>query len=195
MLDLVKSETERIESRFLEPACGSGNFLVPVLQRKLGTVEARYRASDFELRHFALSAVMSIYGIELLADNAEECRDNLLSVFASFLKVTADDVILRAASVVLGVNIVNGDALTMLNSSGQPIMFAEWAYLGKGRFQRRDFRFDALTQMSLYGEGTLFEGMDKAEIFRAEKDDYPPLAISEIASAGPYSARGKNEVA
>ena len=74
MLDLVKSEAERIDSRFLEPACGSGNFLVPVLQRKLATVEARYGKSEFERRHHALLALMSIYGIELLADNVAECR-------------------------------------------------------------------------------------------------------------------------
>lgn len=182
MLDLVKSESVRIESRFLEPACGSGNFLVPVLERKLATVEARYRSSDFELRHFALAALMSIYGIELLTDNAEECRKNLLGVFNSFLKADNTDDIVQAAEVVLSLNIVNGDALTMLDRGGKPIMFAEWAYLGKGRFQRRDFRFDVLTQMSLFGEGTLFEGMDKAEIFRAEKDDYPPLSISGIGA-------------
>lgn len=193
MLDLVKSESVRIESRFLEPACGSGNFLVPVLERKLATVKARYRSSDFELRHFALAALMSIYGIELLVDNAEECRDNLLSVFNSFLKADSADDIVQAAEVVLDLNIVNGDALTMLDSAGKPIMFAEWAYLGKGRFQRRDFRFDALTQMSLFGEGTLFEGMDKAEIFRAEKDDYPPLSISDIAAMSSSATRDKKE--
>lgn len=196
MLDLVKSESERIDSRFLEPASGSGNFLVPVLERKLSTVKAKYRSSDFELRHYALAALMSIYGIELLADNAKECRDNLLTVFSSFLKAVDSDDIVRAGSVVLGLNIVNGDALTMLNSAGRPIMFAEWAYLGKGLFQRRDFRFDALTQMSLYGEGTLFEGMDKADIFRAEKDDYPPLSISDIAaSRGSYPSQDEDEVA
>lgn len=191
MLDLVKHESERIDSRFLEPACGSGNFLVPVLERKLSTVKARYRSSDFELRHFALAALMSIYGIELLADNAEECRENLLAVFNSFLKADSGDDTVQAAEVVLSLNIVNGDALTMLDSAGKPIMFPEWAYLGKGRFQRRDFRFDALTQMSLFGEGTLFEGMDKAEIFRAEKDDYPPLSISDIAAMSSSAMRAE----
>ena len=181
MLDLVKSETERIDSRFLEPACGSGNFLVPILERKLTVVLSRYRASEFEKRHFALMALMSVYGIELLADNAEECRENLLEVFSTFLIVESGHEIITAARVVIDANIVNGDALTMLDSSGSPILFAEWAYLGKGLFQRRDFRFDALTQMSLFGEGTLFDSMDKAEIFRAEKDDYPPLSISAIA--------------
>ena len=195
MLDLVKSESERVESRFLEPACGSGNFLIPVLERKLAAVKARYRSSDFELRHYALTALMSIYGIELLADNAEECRENLCEVFRSFLKADDDKDIARAAKVVAGLNIVNGDALTMLNSSGEPIHFAEWAYLGQGRFQRRDFLFDTLTQRSLYGEGTHFEGMDRAEIFRAEKDDYTPLSISDIAAMGPSSSRDNHEVA
>src|SRR5271155_5214767 len=81
MLDLVKGESERIDSRFLEPACGSGNFLVPVLKRKLNTVHARYGQSDFERRHQSLLALMCIYGIELLDDNVAECRDNLLAVF------------------------------------------------------------------------------------------------------------------
>src|SRR5471030_871541 len=82
MLDLVKGETERIDSRFLETACGSGNFLVPVLQRKLAAVEAKFGRSDFEKRHYALLAVMCTYGIELLADNITECRASMLEVFA-----------------------------------------------------------------------------------------------------------------
>src|ERR1700691_6399861 len=84
MLDLVKGETERIDSRFLEPACGSGNFLVPVLQRKLAAVEAKYGKSDFERRHYALLAAMCTYGIELFADNIAECRANMLEVFGDY---------------------------------------------------------------------------------------------------------------
>ena len=87
MLDLVKGETERIDSRFLEPACGSGNFLVPVLQRKLVAVEAKYGKSDFERRHYALFALMCIYGVELLIDNIAECRANLLEIFADYLNL------------------------------------------------------------------------------------------------------------
>ena len=196
MLDLVKSESERIDSRFLEPACGSGNFLVPVLQRKLNTVKARYRKNDFENRHFSLLAVMSIYGIELLEDNTLECRENLLDTFAEYLKVDATDVAYIAAREILAANIVQGDALTMQTSANEPIVFPEWAYLGKGRFQRRDFRFDALTQMSLFGEGTLFEGMDKHDIFVPEKD-YPPLTIADIAGISdvdpPSGTKGAND--
>src|SRR6266567_553626 len=91
MLNLVKAETERIDSRFLEPACGSGNFLVPVLQRKLRAVELKFGESDFEKRHYALLALMCIYGIELLADNIAECRANLLEIFADYLDLHGSD--------------------------------------------------------------------------------------------------------
>jgi type I restriction-modification system DNA methylase subunit len=85
MLDLIKGESERIDSRFLEPAFGSGNFLVPVLQRKLAAVEAKFGKADFDRQHYALLAVMCTYGIEILADNIAECRANMLEVFAEYL--------------------------------------------------------------------------------------------------------------
>src|SRR5205823_14001906 len=95
MLDLVKDETERIDSRFLEPACGDGNFLVPVLRRKLAAVELKYGKSDFERRHYALLGLMCIYGIELLPDNIADCRANLLEVFADFLNLAQSDELYR----------------------------------------------------------------------------------------------------
>ncbi|HMY11741.1 MAG TPA: N-6 DNA methylase, partial [Turneriella sp.] len=170
MLDLVKSETERIDSRFLEPACGSGNFLVKVLQRKLAAVELKYGQSDFEKRHYALLGVMCTYGIELLPDNIAECRANMLEAFAEYLKIDTSDEFYRAAAYVLSQNLIHGDALSMRTAAGEAITFAEWGYLGKGKFQRRDFRLDMLTQMSaISGEGTLFAQMGKHEIFVPEK--------------------------
>src|SRR6266536_476555 len=142
MLDLVKDETDRIVSRCLEPAGGSGNVLVPIRQRKLAAVEIKYRKSDFERRHYALLGLMCIYGIELLADNIAECRANVLEIVAEYLNIDKSDDLYRAASYVLSQNLVHGDALTMRTHEGQPITFAEWGYLGKGKFQRRDFRFD-----------------------------------------------------
>src|ERR1700681_2912465 len=121
MLDMVKGETERIDSRFLESSCGSGNFLVPVLQRKLAAVELKFGKSDFEKRHYALLAVMCTYGIELLADNIAECRANLLAILADYLTLEESDDLHRAAYYVLSQNLVHGDALTMRNSDGQPI--------------------------------------------------------------------------
>ena len=179
MLNLVKSESERIDARFLEPACGSGNFLIPVLHRKLTSVKARHGRNDFEKRHYALLALMGIYGIELLADNAQACRGNLLATFTEFLGDDTNDQWQRAAAAVLKANIVQGDALTMTTVNGEPIRFPEWGYLGKGRFQRRDFRYESLTQRSSIS-GTLFEHLDEHEVFRPTKE-HPPMTVQEIA--------------
>src|ERR1700674_5629544 len=121
MLDLVKHETERIDSRFLEPACGSGNFLVRVLQRKLAAVETKFGKSDFEKRHYALLALMCLYGIELLPDNIAECRANLLDIFAEYLNLDPSDDLYRAAFCVLSQNLIHGDALTMRAHDALPI--------------------------------------------------------------------------
>ena len=125
MLDLVQAETQRIDSRFLEPACGNGNFLVPALRRKLAAVEIKYGKSDFERRHYALLAVMCTYGIELLIDNISECRANLLVILAEYLNLDSADEVIRAASYVLSQNLVHGDALAMRAHDDQPITFAE----------------------------------------------------------------------
>ena len=179
MLDLVKGETERIDSRFLEPACGSGNFLVPILERKLAAVQARYGKSAFEKRHYALFALMCVYGIELLGDNAAECRENLEGTFARVLKLEPADSLVLAARAVLAVNIVQGDALAMTDATGEPIVFPEWGYLGRGRYQRRDFRFDALTQRSA-ASGTLFDAFEEHEIFTPVRT-YPAMSVDDIA--------------
>ncbi|MBI5860992.1 MAG: N-6 DNA methylase [Rhodocyclales bacterium] len=181
MLDLVKDESERIDSRFLEPACGSGNFIVNVLQRKLAAVECKFGKSDFEKQHYALKALMCIYGIELLADNIAECRENMLEVFTDYLNMQEADDFYRAASFVLSQNLVHGDALTMRTSGGEAITFAEWGYLGKGKFMRRDFRFDILTHSSAFSqEGSLFAHLGKHEIFTPTKT-YSPMTVSELA--------------
>ena len=179
MINLVKDESERIDSRFLEPACGSGNFLVPVLRRKLATVQARHGRSDFEKRHYALFALMCIYGIELLADNAQECRENLLETFNEYLGNDIDDEWSRAAKAVLEANIVQGDALMMTGADGGPITFPGWGYLGKGKYQRHDYRYDSLTQRASF-KGSLWDLLDEHEIFRPTKH-YPTMSVQEIA--------------
>lgn len=182
MLDLVKAETERIDSRFLEPACGSGNFLVKILQRKLVAVELKYGKSAFERQHYALLALMCIYGIELLPDNIVECRANVLAIFTEYLDLDEDDAMYSAACFVLSQNLVHGDALTMRRHDQKPISFAEWGYLGKGRFQRRDFQLDSLANTSALGlKGSLFAQVQNHEVFMPTKT-YPPMTVGELAS-------------
>lgn len=190
MLDLVKDETERIDSRFLEPACGSGNFLVRILGRKLAAVELKYGRSDFERRCYALLAVMCIYGIELLPDNIAECRANLLEILDEALNLEESDDLHRAAFYVLSQNLVHGDALSMRTHDDQPITFAEWGYLGKGKYQRRDFRLDILTQSAAFSaEDSLFSLLGRHELFVPSKD-YPPLTIGQLAALGGAKEEG-----
>ena len=179
MLDLVEPETQRIDARFLEPACGSGNFLVQILQRKLAAVELKYGKYEFEKRHYALLGLMCIYGIELLADNIAECKANLLEIFAEYLGVGKSDQFYLAADYVLSQNLVHGDALTMCTHDGQAITFAEWGYLGKGKFQRRDFRLDTLAMSSTF---SAFSPLNKHEVFTPVKT-YSPMTVRELARA------------
>jgi hypothetical protein len=189
MLDLVKGETERIDSRFLEPACGSGNFLVPILQRKLAAVEARYGKNDFEKRHYALLALTSCYGIELLADNIAECRANMLEVFSQYLGLTEDDELYHAASHVLSLNLIHGDAMKMTDADGGPIMIVEWGYIGKGKFQRRDFSLKSLTQagelkeerQGYAGQPSLFATLGQHPVFQPIAS-HPPMNVRDLAA-------------
>lgn len=189
MLDLVKGETERIDSRFLEPACGSGNFLVPILQRKLAAVEAKYGRNDFEKRHYAVLALTSCYGIELLADNIAECRANMLEVFVQYLGLGEDDELYRAASHVLSLNLIHGDAMKMTDADGGAIMIVEWGYIGKGKFQRRDFSLKSLTEAASLkeerqgyaGQPSLFATLGQHPVFQPIAS-HPPMNVRELAA-------------
>ena len=105
-----------------------------------------------------------------LLDNIAECRANLLEIFADYLNLDESNDLYRAAFYVLSQNLVHGDALTMHTCDGQPISFAEWGYLGRGKFQRRDFRLDVLTGSSAFSaEGSLFAQLGKHELFTPTK--------------------------
>ena len=150
MLDLVKQETERIDSRFLEPACGTGNFLVEILRRKLRVVDARYGKSQLDYERNAVLAVSSIYGIDILADNVVACRERLFALFddayTSRFKRKAKEQCRQAVRFILGQNIVHGDALTLktVDYQPQPIVFSEWSFARGSFLKRRTFAFHAL---------------------------------------------------
>jgi len=147
MLDLVKQETERIDSRFLEPACGTGNFLVEILKRKLYIVEQRYKKNQIEYERYAIIAISSIYGIDLLEDNIEEARQRLFDIFdrhySSIYKNIKDEC-KKSVKFILTKNIIVGDALTLLDSSGKSIIFCEWSAVNGSMIKRRDFTLDHL---------------------------------------------------
>lgn len=162
MLDLVKQETERIDSRFLEPACGNGNFLIEILRRKLEVVKFRYKKSQWEYEKNALIAVMSIYGVDIMQDNIDECIKRLLNLFKdyyqSLFKKQIKTEYLEIVKFVLTKNILCGDALTMKTNEEQPIVFTEWSFVKGSLVQRRDFSYEQLLTKDKNGQQTLLGG-------------------------------------
>lgn len=150
MLDLVKQETERIDSRFLEPACGNGNFLAEILKRKLAVVRYRYAKSAPDYEKSAVVAISSLYGIDLLLDNIEECRERLFNIFdaeyTAVCKSAVDDECREAVRYILNHNIICGDALTLKTLSDSPITFSEWSLVSGSLIQRRDFYLDQMLE-------------------------------------------------
>lgn len=148
MLDLVKQETERIDSKFLEPACGNGNFLIEILRRKLEVVKSRYKKSQWEYEKNALIAVMSCYGVDIMQDNVNECIERLYNLFLDYYKSLFKKEIkqdyLDIVKFVFTKNILCGDALSMKTNDGNPITFAEWAFVKGSLVQRRDFKYEQL---------------------------------------------------
>lgn len=177
MLDLVKNETERIESRFLEPACGDGNFLVEILERKLVVVKKRYRRNRPDYERYAVVAVSSIYGVELLEDNAIECRNRLFKIFKREYKSNCGRDInndcLEAIKYILSRNILCGDALTLLNSDKNPIIFSEWSLISGRLIKRRDFELSELVNGR--GDRPFSENME----YDPETDSFIPTPIRE----------------
>ena len=198
MLDLVGAETERIESRFLEPACGNGNFIAEVLRRKLAVVAARYRRSPDEYQRYAFLAVSSIYGVDILADNVGECRERLFKIVEkdarSNIKGSIEPAFLDAVRYVLEKNILCGDALTLKDASGAPIAFAEWSMLGGDLVKRRDFLLSELLegnvekdeQASLFGEALMSWDFDEETqaYLPAPVREYPPVDYREVGRNG-----------
>ncbi len=170
MLDMVKQETERIDSRFLEPACGNGNFLAEVLNRKLAVVKAKYKKSQSEYERYAIIAVSSIYGIDILEDNAIECRERLFEIFniqyTKLYKSECKETCRSSVKFLLDRNILWGDALDFTNpETKEPIVFSEWTAINGSMLKRRDYIFKFL--------------VEKTHQFSMFNDEGNPAAIDE----------------
>ena len=188
MLDMVRQETERIESRFLEPACGDGNFLAEILKRKLAVVERRYAKSQLEYERYAVLAVSSIYGIDILEDNVQKCRQRLAGVFGdSYGKLfeATQERCRDAVIFILGRNIVWGDALTLMTVGERPrhIVFSEWSPLNGSLLKRRDFTFRNLLEHERIKELPLFSDLGEDVFIPKPENEFPPMHFLEVAHA------------
>lgn len=207
MCDLVKDECERIDSRFLEPACGNGNFLAEILTRKLATVKKLYKSNPYDYERYAVLAVTSIYGVEILADNAEECRKRLFELwnkeYTAICKKSANDETRDAVRYILSKNILCGNALTLMCVDGNqkdtdvPIVFPEWSLLGT-KLKRRDFRLDVMLKAGDKPQGeqtSLFDMPDDIRRYLSVNPvtkeymaepicEYPPVHYRKVQENG-----------
>jgi SAM-dependent methyltransferase len=189
MLDLVKQETERIDSRFLEPACGTGSFLAEILERKLRVVEKRYARSQLEYERNAVLAVSSIYGIDILEDNVQQCRQRLFGIFnLDYLRLFSsktNDQCRESVRFILERNIVHGDALTLKTVGEQPgyIVFSEWSPVNGSFLKRRDFTFHGLLEHESMKELPLFSDLGEDVFVPTPEKEYPLTHFLEIADA------------
>ena len=209
MLDLVKDETERIDSRFLEPACGEGAFLIKVLERKLNVVIAKYSKSEHDFEKQSIIALTSLYGIDILTDNAKTCRTRLYDywnkIYTKYCKKSASDTIRETARYILEKNILIGNALSLKlvdehqQDTKDPIVFAEWTFVTGDKVQRRNYRLDVMLEaegkagtykplsLGLFDEdaGSSFESFDRDPITneiipKPLKIDYPLINYWEV---------------
>jgi len=189
MLDLVKQETERIESRFLEPACGTGNFLTEILERKLRVVESRYRKSRLEYERKAILAIASIYGIDILKGNVVECRKRLFDIFdqkyTNLFKDAAKGECRDSAKYILKKNVIWGDALDLktVGKNPQPIVFSEWSPVNGSMFKRRDFTFHGLLDHEATKELPLFSDLGEDVFIPTPVKEYPLIHFLRVADA------------
>jgi len=187
MLDLVAHECDQIETRFLEPACGDGNFLVEVLRRKLRTVDLRNKSNRVKWERDAVRAVCSIYGIDLLTDNVEICRKRLLQIvqdrYQERFRESLSNEAENAISFIFGRNIVQGDALTMRTSADRPIVFSEWSPVKGSMLKRHDFAYDQLLNEAHIANLPLFSDSGKDVFMPTSVGAFPPCHYLKVNEA------------
>jgi hypothetical protein len=177
MLDLVRSETQNINSKFLEPACGNGNFLIEVLKRKLLIIKNRYKKSQHEYETNSIIAIGSLYGIDLMSDNVKECKKRLFNSFKEMYfdlyKKNYKDRLFEIAEFVLEKNIIQADALTMktVGRNIKPIIFSQWSLVGSNKIKRIDYEYN-----SLFANYSIFEPMEVSDL---GEEAFIPKAIKD----------------
>ena len=199
MCDLVKQETERIDSRFLEPACGDGNFLAEILTRKLAVVTKKYKKSAYDWERYSLLALGSIYGVDLLADNAQICRERLFTIwekeYKAVCKKDCNDETGASAKYILSKNIVCGNALTLMcvdekqQDTKVPIVFSEWTFpFNDAQIQRKDYSFAELLSAADMNEKIKTTG--QLSLFGNEDGEVEPTFLQQYITH--YRRLGEN---
>ena len=184
MLNLVNTETSRLDSRFLEPACGDGNFLIEVLNFKLDILEKNYSKNQYEFEKFSIQIFTSVYGIDILEDNIISARERLFNQYFDLynkkFKSNINQKLLDCIKYILKLNLVHADALSLKNVKNDKfIIFSEWS-LVNDKMKRRDFEFKNLIDYAPFEKGTLFSDLGDEVIIPSPIKEYPLTHFLDI---------------
>jgi hypothetical protein len=187
MLNLVNEETLRIDSRFLEPACGDGNFLIKVLERKISLIQKKYLKSQIEFERYSVLALGSLYGVEILPDNLDECKvrlyDYFLEIYNRCFPKSQNEEFLGSIKFIIDRNILLGDALTMKTPDGKhSIIFSEWSFIKGSLLQRSDYTFSDLLAYKPE-QNSLFSDLGEEVIIPPAVKVFKPIHYSKIQNA------------
>ncbi len=191
MLDLVKQETERIDSRFLEPACGDGNFLAEILRRKLEEVKRKYKRSALDYEKNSILAAGSIYGVDIMLDNVIACRERMFKIwdkeYKSVCKKECNDEARDSVRFIFERNIVCGNALSLMcvdeegNDTNVPIVFSEWSFITGFQMQRKDYTFAEMLNREEAPIDMNVEGYQRT-LFDANPEDDEGILLKQYIS-------------
>jgi hypothetical protein len=190
MIDLIDEGKLSIESRFLEPACGNGNFLYEILEKKLKSVEDKYKKDQSDYERYSILAVSSIYGIDILRDNVLECRKRLLNLYIEKYKNNFKDKVndksILSISYILDHNIIVGDALSLKISdkSNKPIIFSEWTFVNTSMVKRRDYTLANLIEYRPFESDTLFSDAGEQVVIPKTIKEYPLVHYLDFKKYG-----------
>lgn len=184
MLNLINTETSRLDSRFLEPACGDGNFLIEVLNFKLNILKKNYSKNQYEFEKFSIQIFTSIYGIDILEDNIISARERLFNQYFDLynkkFKSNINQKLLDCIKYILKLNLVHADALSLKNVKNDKfIIFSEWS-LVNDKMKRRDFEFKNLIDYAPFEKGTLFSDLGDEVIIPSPIKEYPLTHFLDI---------------
>lgn len=209
MCDLVSQECDRIDSRFLEPACGNGNFLTEIITRKLATVKRLYKRNPYDYERYSVVAVSSIYGVDIMQDNTEECRKRLYKIwnkeYTLVCKKQCNDETRKSVEYILSKNILCGNALTLMcvdenqQDTSIPIIFPEWSLMLGTKLKRRDFRLDVMLKAGEKPKNvkqqSMFDRQDEINQYLSQNPvtgeymaepicEYPPVHFRKVQENG-----------
>ena len=185
MINLVDHEVKRVDSRFLEPACGDGNFLARILENKLDNILHKSKKDIIKFEIDAIYALSSMYGIELLKDNIDKTRKRLFEIVSNYLtknfKLDIDERYSKSLKYILKKNIIHGNALTLKNIKNKSdIIFSEWSMVNLTEFKRRDFTFNDLLAYQPFKEENLFSDLGDQAFIPTPVKEYKPIHYLKI---------------